>query len=150
MEIQALKLLLTEQDVNTIVAKALEREQQVRDVRVKLLTDGVHVSGLYPTAFMTVKFETLWSVAAEGGKVAARLADVKVIGLPAVMLRGMIMGALADATANGTGLMVDGEQILFDPDHLLASNGFTGRTNLTAVRSGTGTLLIEACAAPSK
>ena len=44
---------------------------------------------------MTVRFETLWEVSAFAGKIAARLADLKVVGLPAGMLRGTIMSALA-------------------------------------------------------
>jgi len=143
MEIQALKLLLTEHDLNLIAKRALEKEQ-VRDVSIRLSTAGVHICGAYPTPFMTVRFETRWEVAAQGGKVAARLADLNVVGLPAGMLRGTIMNALAEATAQDNGLQVDGERLLFDPDRLLTNNGFKGRTNLTAVRCGAGTLLLEA------
>src|SRR5438105_196455 len=146
MEIQALKLLVTEQDINTIAKRALAKEQ-VRDIAVRLSSSGVHVSGAYPTPFMTVRFETLWQVNAQGGKVAARLADVKVVGLPGTMLRSAIMSALSEAAGKDNGLQVDGERLLFDPDRMLASNGLTGRINLTAVRCGPGTLFIESAGA---
>jgi hypothetical protein len=146
MEIQALKLLLTEHDLNTIAKRSLEKEQ-VRDVAIRLSPAGVHVCGVYPTPFMTVRFETLWEVSALSGKIAARLADLKVVGLPAGMLRGAIMSALAEATSKENGLQIDGERLLFDPDRLLFNNGLQVRTNLTAVRCGAGTLLLEAAAA---
>jgi hypothetical protein len=145
MEIQALKLLLTEHDLTLIAKRALEKEQ-VRDVSIRLSSAGVHICGVYPTPFMTVRFETLWEVAAQAGKVAARLADLKVVGLPAGMLRGTIMNALSEATSHENGLQVDGEHLLFDPDRLLFNNGLKGRTNLTAVRCGAGTLVLEAAA----
>jgi hypothetical protein len=145
MEIQALKLLLTEHDFNVIAKRALEKEQ-VRDVSIRLSAEGIHVYGVYPTPFMTVRFETLWEVSAHAGKIAARLADLKVVGLPAGMLRGTIMSALSEATSQENGLQVDGERLLFDPDRLLINNGLKGRTNLTAVRCGAGTLVLEAAA----
>jgi hypothetical protein len=144
MEIHALKLLVTEHDLNAIAVRALAKEEQVREVRLRLLPEGVQVSGVYPTPFMTVRFETLWEVAARLGKIAARLVSVKALGLPVGMLRTVIMSALADAAGTGNGLHVDGEQLLFDPDHLLASHGLIGRTNLTGVRCDAGLLIIEA------
>jgi hypothetical protein len=147
MEIHLLKLLVTEQDINTIVARILAHEPQVRDVRVSLAPEGVHVSGVYPTAFMSVRFQTLWEVSAEAGKVAARLADLKVVGLPVSMLRGVIMTALSEAVAKDDTFQVAGERLLFDPNRLLTKNGLTGNTNLTALRCEPGQLVIEAARA---
>jgi len=144
MEIQLLKLLITEQDINTLVARALAHEPQVRDVKVSLGPEGVHVSGVYPTAFMSVRFQTLWEVSVEAGKVAARLADLKVVGLPVTMLRPTIMAALADVVAKEDAIQVKGEHLLFDPNRLFTKNGLTGSTNLTVIRSEPGQLVIEA------
>ncbi|MFL5245539.1 MAG: hypothetical protein ACJ8FY_25875 [Gemmataceae bacterium] len=144
MEIHLLKLLVTEQDINTIVARVLAHEPQVRDVKVTLAPEGVHVSGVYPTAFMSVRFQTLWELSAEAGKVAARLADLKVVGLPVSMLRGVIMTALSEAVAKEDTFQVAGERLLFDPNRLLTKNGLTGSINLTAVRCQPGQLVIEA------
>jgi hypothetical protein len=144
MEIQLLKLLVTEQDINTLVTRALAHEPQVRDVKVSLGPEGVHVSGVYPTAFMSVRFQTLWEVSVEAGKVAARLADLKVVGLPVTMLRPTIMAALADAVAKEDAIQVKGEHLLFDPNRLFTKNGLTGSTNLTSIRSEPGQLVIEA------
>jgi hypothetical protein len=143
MEIHALKLLITEHDLNAIVARALAREEQVREVQLCLLPEGVQVSGVYPTPFMSVCFETQWEVAVRAGKIAAKLVSVKALGLPVGMLRTAIMSALADAAGTSNGLQVDGDHLLFDPDHLLASHGLIARTNLTVVRCDAGLLIIE-------
>jgi hypothetical protein len=144
MEIQLLKLLITEQDINTLVARALASEPQVRDVKVSLGPEGVHVGGVYPTAFMSVRFQTLWEVSVEAGKVAARLADLKVVGLPVTMLRPAIMSALSEAVAKEDAVQVKGEHLLFDPNRLFTKNGLTGSTNLRTIRSEAGQLIIEA------
>jgi hypothetical protein len=148
MEIHALKLLITEHDINTIAARALAKEDQVREVRLRLLPEGLHVSGVYPTPFMAVRFETVWEVAAHVGKIGVKLLTVKALGLPIGVLRTSIMSALADAATASKALHVDGDQLLFDPDHLLASHGLVGRTNLTKVRCETGLLIIEASSTP--
>src|SRR5258708_8660526 len=147
MEIHLLKLLVTEQDINTIVARILAHEPQVRDVRVSLAPEGVHVSGVYPTAFMSVRFQTLWEVSAESGKVAAPLADLTVVGLPVITLRGVIMTALSEALAKDDTFQVAGERLWFDPNRLLTKKGLTGDTNLTALRCEPGQLVIEAARA---
>src|SRR5947209_17391048 len=108
MDIQLLKLLVTEQDINTIVTKVLGNKPQVREVKVSLGPEGVHVNGVYPTAFMSVRFQTLWEVSVQAGKVAARLADLKVVGLPVTMLRPAIMAAIAEAVAKEESVQVQG------------------------------------------
>jgi len=148
MEIHALKLLITEHDLNAIAARALAKEEQVREVRLRLLPEGLHVSGVYPTPFMSVRFETLWEPAVRAGKIGVKLVSVKALGLPVSMLRTAIMTALADVAGKGNGLDVEGDQLLFDPDHLLASHGLIGRTNLTMVRCEVGLLVIEASSTP--
>jgi hypothetical protein len=145
MEIHALTLHITEHDLNAIAARALAKEEQVREVRLRVLPEGLHVSGVYPTPFMSVRFETLWELSARVGKIGVKLASVKALGLPVSMLRSAIMTALAEAAGTGNGLHVNGDQLLFDPDHLLSTHGLISRTNLTIVRCETGIVVIEAC-----
>lgn len=144
MEIQQLRLLVTEADINALVARALANEPQVRDVKVALTPEGIRVSGVYPTAFMSVRFETLWSVAVEMGKVAAALADLKVVGLPVGLLKPTIMAAVSEALAKEESIQVMGDRIQFDLDKLLHKNGVQGKTNLTRVSCNAGSILIEA------
>jgi hypothetical protein len=147
VEIQALKLLLTENDLNQLVSRALTDVQPVRDVSVRLLPEGIGVSGIYPTALMKVRFDTLWQPFVRDGRLAARLADLKVVGIGGGLVRKVLLGILGDAARLEDALKVEDDTVLFDLDRILARNGLPVRTNLTAVQCGAGTLLLV-CLAP--
>ncbi len=143
MELLALKLLVTEDDVNALIARHLPADQPVRDVAVRLTPEGARVAGRYPTAFFNVRFETTWDVSVREGRVAARLADLNVAGVPAGMVRGILMDMLGTTAAREDGVSVEGETILVDPDRFLARAGLSGRANLTALRCGEGVVVLE-------
>src|SRR5271168_3694398 len=116
MEIQALKLFLSEDSVNRILTERLPKDVSVDKLRVHLVPEGVRVQGEYPTVFMNVAFETLWSIAVAAGQLELRLADVKVSGFPATMLRGVIFKVLKESIAREPGLTVAGETLRIDLD----------------------------------
>jgi hypothetical protein len=144
MEIHSLKLVVTEEDINVVVARILAEEPQVRDIRVALTAQGIRIAGVYPTAFLSVRFETLWSVSAHQGRVVARLADLKAGGLPVGMLRGTILSTLAETFARGDYFCIEGDTLSLDPDRMLAHNGFTGHFNLKTIRCEPGRMVFEA------
>jgi hypothetical protein len=144
MEIHSLKLIITEADVNALATKALAQESQVRDVQVQLEPAGMRVLGVYPTPFMSVRFQTVWEPSIQNGKVAVRLTELKVVGVPAGMLRGLLMGALADAVSKEDAVSIQGDTLLLDPDRLLSKHVPDSRTNLTAIHCETGRIVIEA------
>jgi hypothetical protein len=143
MEILSLKLSLTEEDVNNFVAGQLGNDPSVRDLRVRLTPEGVRVEGTYTLAFFNVRFDTLWALSVRGGALAAHLADVKVAGAPAGMVRGTLLEMLAANIEREEGLRVEGETVLADPDALLARLGLAARTNLRAVRCEAGRVFVE-------
>jgi hypothetical protein len=142
MEIQSLKLLVTEQEVNAMVAREAAAGGTVRDVSVRFTPDGIQVKGKYHMV-MPMPFETLWRVGIEGGKIVAQLADVRVVGFPAAMLKGSLMSVIVESLAADGALQAQGDSLRIDLDRLLAQRGFPARTNLTAVRCETGKLFIE-------
>jgi hypothetical protein len=144
MEILALRLHITEEDVNALVARHLPDDQPLQDVRARLTPEGVRISGRYPTSFFAVRFEALWQLAVHEGRLMARLAGLDVGGMPVGMVRGILMDMIADAAAREDGIDVQGEVILINPDQLLTRGGLVGRTNLSAVQYGEGFVLIEA------
>jgi hypothetical protein len=158
MEIQALRLLLTEQDLYRF---AVEGGGSVRDLRLRIAPEGVHVAGTYPTSLMDVPFATLWHLSVRDGRLLARLGrmqtgngngdsafDVFTLISPGAV-RATVMNAIARALPGEDGLRVEGETILVDPDRLAARRGWPLRTNLTAVRCEPGALLIESGAGPT-
>lgn len=142
MEIQTLRLLVSEHDVNQLASRTPLSGSAVRDVAVRITPEGVSVRGKYQ-AWVSVAFETLWHVAVESGKVRAQLADIKVQGMPAALVKGMLTEMLGEALEVGSGVRAEGEVLWIDLDQILAQQGFPARTNLTGVRCEAGMLTIE-------
>lgn len=144
MEIQTLRLAVTEQELNELVAEAPSGKNAVENLRVRLTPEGIVVLGDYPTMFMKMAFETLWEVKGLGSIVEARLASVKVSGLPAGMLRGVLIKTLRDLLATEPGVTVTNESIRFDLSQHTMLQRLRLRVHLTAVRCTPENLVIEA------
>jgi hypothetical protein len=144
MEIHTLKLSVGEDEINALLAENPSEGGTVENLRVRLTPEGIVILGDYPTMFMKVGFETLWEVRAAGGLVEARLATVKVSGLPARLLRGVLLKTIRDLIADKPGLEVENEFLRMDLGKLSASRQFPLRVNLTGVKCGPGRLVIEA------
>jgi hypothetical protein len=112
MEIQALRLFLSEQEANQLLAGRLPPDTPVKQVRVRITPDGVRVSGEYPTMLANMPFDTHWRLAVVNGQIEVRLADLTAGGFP-VPLRGLVLRALGDHIA-APGLRVTDEAILVD------------------------------------
>jgi hypothetical protein len=159
MEIQALRLLLTEEDLHQFAVRG-GPELAVRDLRLRIAPEGLLVAGTYPTSFMDIPFATVWQLSVRAGKLAARLVRIQtgdgdggsalevfsLISPGAVRLT--VMNAIARALESEDGLHVEGETVLVDPDRLAARRGWPVRTNLTGVCCGQGVLLLESSPPP--
>ena len=158
MEIQALRLLLTEHDLQRLATEGANGNLSVRDLRLRIAPEGLHVAGIYPTSFMDVPFATLWDLSIRAGMLAARLVRIQtgngdadsVLEMFSLIspgaVRATLMNAVARALQGEEGLQVQGETVLVDPDLLAARRGWPVRTNLTAVRCGEGCLVLESFA----
>jgi hypothetical protein len=157
MEIQALRLLLTEQDLYRFAVDGAGAHEAVRDLRLRIVPEGIHIAGTYPTSLMDIPFATLWHLSVRDGVLLARLGrmdtgngdsalDVFSLISPGAV-RATVMGAIARALRGEDGLRVEGETVLVDLDRLAARRGLPLRTNLVAVRCGQGALIIESEAA---
>lgn len=157
MQIEQLRVVITEDDLNAWLATALAGQRlDVRDVRIRVENGGIRVQGVYETRIMDVPFDSLWEPSVVRGQVGARLAAFapmggaagKAFGLADFLakgsLRGMIMQGLADAVAHQPGLRVEGDSLFCDVDRLIAEQGFSVRTNLTTIRCAPGQVTIEA------
>jgi hypothetical protein len=144
MEILALKLFASEDDVNRVLADHLPKDIPVRKLNVRLTPEGVQVAGEYPTVFMSVAFETVWKLSVVAGRLDVQLGDLNVSGFPAAMLRGLIFKMLKDSVPGEPGLSVDGESLQIDLEQFLAAKGLPLKTNLQDVVCSVGSLVIEA------
>jgi len=148
MEIQALKLVLVEAEINRLAARAQRKGVPVRDLSVRLTAEGIQVTGKYH-AFVSMAFETLWHVSVQAGKVRAFLADIKVVGFGAGRMKGMLTESLCAAVDAEGVLEADGDALIFDLDRLLTLQGFPAKTNLTAIRCDATRIVIEAALQPA-
>jgi hypothetical protein len=144
MEILVLKLSVTEVDVNRLLAEHLPKDVPVKKLAVQLTTAGVRVQGEYPTVFMNVGFDTVWSLAVAGGLLEVRLADLKVSGFPATMLRGLIFKELKHSVPSEPGLSVVDETIQIDLQQFLNAKGLPLKITLQDVICGQGNLVVTA------
>ncbi len=144
MEIHSLQLSITEQELNELLAELPSGKSAVENLHVRLTPEGIAVLGDYPTMLMKMAFETWWQVKGIGSIVEARLAAVKVSGLPAGMLRGVLLKTLRDLLAKEPGVRVAEETIHVDLTEHAAARKVRLRINLTSVRCAAGTLMIEA------
>jgi hypothetical protein len=139
MEIQLFRLLVTEQELNDLMAKLIPPMEKVRNLRLKLLPEGISISGTYQT-LIGVSFETLWEVFIQEGKIAARLQRLKTGGLGMGLLKGYLLQVIAAASPM---IEIQSDTLLLDLDRLLEQKGLPLRTNLTALRCSEGHLTIE-------
>jgi hypothetical protein len=144
MHIQSLRLRVTEADLQTILARYPLDGGSVENLRVGFTPEGVRVAGDYPALMMKVAFETVWEVRAAGPALEVRLAHVKVAGLPAGVLRGVLFRLARDAAAAAPGVRVESETIHVHLEEALQARGVPLRVNVVAVHSGDGWLTVEA------
>jgi hypothetical protein len=145
MEIQALKLLVTEKDLSDLAARLAEQNsnEQMSELQVRITPEAVVIGGVYQM-LMRVPFETFWIPSIRNGQLAVTLANLKVVKIGAGLLKGVLLRILADETANEDAVKIEGDTVLLDIERLLAKQGITLRANLTSVHCGEGSLVLEA------
>ncbi len=144
MEIQALRILLREEEINEYLPRVLPPDAAIEKLHIRLTPEGIVVQGEYPALFMKVAFETLWETSVAAGRVQARLANVKVAGLPAGLLRGVLLKVLRDVTAQVPGISVQDESVFVDVGQMLQAKQVPVSVYMTAIRPGEGHATIEA------
>jgi hypothetical protein len=144
MQIHALKMSITEQRLNELVTELASGNNPVQNLRLRLTPEGILAVGEYPTMLMRMAFEILWEVKGIGTLVEARLASIKVSGLPAGMLRAVLMKTLRDFLTAEPGVRVAEEAIRVDLSELTALQKLRLGIHLTQVRCEPGNLVIEA------
>jgi hypothetical protein len=145
MEIQSLRVRVSEAEANNQLRRVPARVLPAEDLSIGFSSEGVLIRGRYRVLVMPVAFETVWQVQAVGGKVQARLHDVRLAGLPAATFRGALLGMLEEQLNSLPGItLVDRETILFDVAAAAAALGLNVRLHLTSVRTEPGAITLEA------
>ncbi len=140
MELEELRLRVTEDDINLIASRLLTKVDQVRNVQIQVLSGRLVIAGTYQ-AFIAVPFETSWLISISNGKIAARLETLKAGRLNAGLVKNYLLQIIA---AKGEGILnLEGETLLLGPDWLLRRIGLSLQTNLTAVHCTPAAIIFE-------
>jgi hypothetical protein len=144
MDIHALKLLVTEAEVNDLVKQNIPDAGSIDKLQVRLTPEGVIVQGEYPTMMMRLAFEATWQLSVAGPEVVAKLSGVRVAGLPAGLLKGALMKMIRDAIQGQAGMRVQDDTVRVQVEEAARSQGVPVRVRFTEVRCSIGALVLEA------
>jgi hypothetical protein len=135
---------IPEAEINEVLSRFLPPDLSVKNLCIHLTPQGLVLHGEYPTRLLTISFEILWEVAAIAGNAQAKLTGIKVAGLPAGLLRGLLLSAIRDATKEHPAVVVENDTVRLDVKQLLLAWQSFVRIELKAVRTVAGSLIIEA------
>jgi hypothetical protein len=107
MDIQALKVFISEQELQDLAHQNQPPDTPVKNITVRVKPDGVRVAGEFPTMMMNMSFESVWKPDVADGKITVRLTHLTAAGFPATMLRPLVLGALKDAIKESFVQVVD-------------------------------------------
>ncbi|MBI2808070.1 MAG: hypothetical protein HYX68_24055 [Planctomycetes bacterium] len=143
MELHALKVSLTEQDLNDLLRKYIPRNIDVEDLRVRFSDQGIHVTGTYPF-FFPVRFETIWEVGVESGHASARLASFKAMGVPGNIFKSAVVKVVEDVAKQETWIRIVGDRFLADLELGCSKYAVLAHLHLKSIIVKPGNLMLEA------
>jgi hypothetical protein len=143
MEIQSLRLTVTEEDLNALAKQHVPKDQPIEDLKIALAADGIHVTGQYEF-FFNVHFETIWQVGVKDGLAFARLAHFTAMGIPGNIFKSAVMKEIEGVAKSEPWIRVKGDEIFADLEQAAAKFAIPMRLRLKAVTAQAGTLQIEA------
>jgi hypothetical protein len=144
MEIQSLKLVILDADLEALADEFFPEDAPAENVVVSIIAGAVQVSGDYPTRLLNVPFQTTWEPTIDKGKVRLHLSGIRVVGLPGGMLRKLFLEEFRRVAGSVPGTSVEDETLVLDVDRMLSARGIPLKTNLKLIRCEVGRMTIEA------
>ena len=142
MEVQSLKLAITDEDLNGLLKKYLPPNVPVEELSIRITPEGMAVTGIYPL-FINVHFESVWELGVDQGRVTARFDKFKAMGVPANIFKSAIVKMIEDVAAREEWIRIEGDTLLVDVDACLAKFAVPTRTNIKNITCGEGLLVVE-------
>ena len=139
MEILTLRFVLTEDDLNNLLVKFVAIPPKVRDLHARVMSESLSLAGVYES-ILPIPFDTEWRIFVENGKIAARLASIKAVGLRIDFLKGYMLKALSSSSSV---LELNEDSLVFDVDRFLEEKSVPIKTNLRSVCCDNGRVVIE-------
>lgn len=143
MELHALKLSLSEQDLNDLLRKYLPKDADVEDLRVRLGAQCVHVTGTY-SFFIPVRFETVWEIGVENRHLSARLASFKAMGVPGNIFKSAVVKIVEDIARQESWIRIVGDRFLADLELGCSKYAVIAHLHLKSILVQPGLVTLEA------
>lgn len=143
MELHALKLSLTEQDLNEILRKYMPKDTSVEDLRVKFGDQSIIVTGIYPF-FFPVRFETIWEVGVEQGHASAKLTSITAMGVPGNIFKSAVVKVVENVAKQENWIRIVGDRFLADLELGCSKYAVTAHLHLKTITVRPGLLMLEA------
>jgi hypothetical protein len=144
MEIQLLKLGVSDADLNHLAYRTFVWPEAIRDVGFAVTPEGVRVTGIYQR-IIGIPFQMLWQLSISDGKLVARIERVRAGFINIGFIKEYIQNLIAAAT----NIVIHNGMLVSDVDALLADKGWPVRLNLTLLRCTLGSLILESWAPDS-
>ena len=139
MEIVTLRFVVTEDDLNGLFVKFVTAPPKISNLHFRVMPDTLSLAGVYDTV-LRIPFNSEWKFFVQNGRIVARLAAIKVIGIGVGFLRGYVLKALS---SNNSVLKFAEESVVFDVDRFFEQMAVPIKTNLLSVCCESGRLVIE-------
>jgi hypothetical protein len=143
MELHALRLSLTEQDLNDVLRRYMPKNIDVEELRVQFADGAIHVTGVYPF-FFPVRFETIWEVGVENGHAAARLTSFKAMGVPGNIFKSAVVKVVEDIAKREQWIRIVGDRFLANLELGFSKYAVAAHLHLKAISVTAGMLMLEA------
>jgi hypothetical protein len=143
MELDLLRLVVTEVDLNRELASHQPADMSLENLAARILPEGIRISGSYSLMVMSLSFETLWTLTGKADTIEARLSDLQVAGFPASKLRSLLLKVLYDSIPPKPGVNVDNDMLRVNLTELLASEKVPLRVNLAGIDCYQGRLVVR-------
>ena len=153
MEIEALRLTVSDKDLNEMIKSWMPEDVPVSAMKARIKADGISLSGTYHyeanlpllgKKTLNVDFETLWELGVTKDKIVSTLSDFEAAGLPAGVLKGVLMKTIATGVEEDPTIEVSDESVAVDLDRLLADKGIPIKTRIKALDAKKGSLTVVA------
>jgi hypothetical protein len=146
MDIQTLRVYLSEQDLQELALKLQPPDAPVKNLAVRVTPDGASVSGEAATPMLPLSFESVWLPKVVAGRVAVYMLSLKAAGVPATkILRPLVLTLLKDAIKEPFVEVLE-EAIVVDVQELVRRQNLPVRLTfeLQALRLVAGGVVVEA------
>ena len=137
MEIQYVRISVTDEDIRRAIEKYVRKNSTLRSLKGGIRPEGIMITGKYRTI---IPVKVLLKPSVSGGKLYIDFLRIEAVKLN---LKNLVFAWLREKLTCYPGLSVSEERVVFDIETLLAETVIPVGVNLQSVTTDDGMLIIE-------